>query len=88
MYITKVLEKHQHAEQAYRTCKGILNLAKRVGNERLNSACKRADFFGEYSYKTIKTIIEKKLDDTDLSKDDEIKTLPLHNNIRGKRYYK
>ena len=35
-----------------------------------------------------KTIIERKLDYTDLSKDDDIKTLPLHNNIRGKRYYK
>jgi transposase len=88
VYITKVLEKPQHAEQAYRTCQGILSLAKRVGNERLNNACARADFFGEYSYKTIKTIIERKLDYTDLSKDDDIKTLPLHNNIRGKRYYK
>jgi transposase len=88
VYITKVLEKPQHAEQAYRTCQGILSLAKRVGNERLNNACARADFFGEYSYKVIKTIIERKLDYTDLSKDDEIKTLPLHNNIRGKRYYK
>ncbi|MEN8226372.1 MAG: IS21 family transposase [Bacteroidota bacterium] len=88
VYITKVLEKPQHAEQAYRTCQGILSLAKRVGNERLNNACVRADFFGEYSYKVIKTIIERKLDYTDLSKDDEIKTLPLHNNIRGKKYYK
>jgi transposase len=88
VYITKVLEKPQHAEQAYRTCQGILSLANRVGNERLNNACARADFFGEYSYKVIKTIIERKLDYTDLSKDDEIKTLPLHNNIRGKRYYK
>jgi len=88
VYITKVLEKPQHAEQAYRTCQGILSLAKRVGNERLNNACARADFFGEYSYKVIKTIIERKLDFTDLSKDDDIKTLPLHNNIRGKRYYK
>ena len=88
VYITKVLEKPQHAEQAYRTCQGILSLAKRVGNERLNNACARADFFGEYSYKVIKTIIERKLDYTDLSKDDEIKTLPLHNNIRGRRYYK
>jgi len=88
VYITKVLEKPQHAEQAYRSCQGILNLAKRVGNERLNNACTRADFFGEYSYKTVKTIIERKLDFTDLSNDDDIKTLPLHNNIRGKRYYK
>lgn len=88
VYIQKVLEKPQHAEQAYRSCQGILSLAKRVGNERLNNACARADYFGEYSYKTVKTIIERKLDFTDPSKDDDIKTIPLHNNIRGKRYYK
>jgi transposase len=88
VYIQKVLEKPQHAEQAYRSCQGILSLAKRVGNERLNNACARADYFGEYSYKTVKTIIERKLDFTDPGKDDDIKTIPLHNNIRGKRYYK
>ncbi len=88
LYIQKVLEKPQHAEQAYRSCQGIINLAKRVGNERLNSACMRADYFGEYSYKTVKTILERKLDFTDHSKDDDIKAIPLHNNIRGKRYYK
>ena len=88
VYLQKVLNKPQHAEQAYRSCQGILNLAKRVGNERLNNACARSDFFGEYSYYTVKTILERKLDFTDHSKDDEIKTIPLHNNIRGKRYYK
>jgi transposase len=88
VYIQKVLDKPQHAEQAYRSCQGILSLANRVGNDRLNNACARADYFGEYSYKTVKTIIERKLDFTDHSKDDDIKTIPLHNNIRGKRYYK
>ncbi len=88
LYIQKVLEKPQHAEQAYRSCQGIINLAKRVGNKRLNSACARAEYFGEYSYKTIRTILERKLDFTDHSKDDDIKAIPLHNNIRGKRYYK
>jgi hypothetical protein len=87
-YIEQVLEKPQHAEQAYRSCQGILNLAKRVGNERLNNACSRADFFGEYSYKTIQAIIERNLDFTDQEDADDVKTIPLHNNIRGKRYYK
>jgi transposase len=88
VYIQKVLDQPQHAEQAYRSCQGILSLVKRVGNERLNNACKRADYFGEYSYKTVKTIIERKLDFTDLNSDDKIKPLPPHDNIRGKRYYK
>ena len=88
VYIEKVLNKPQHAEQAYRSCQGILNLAKRVGNERLKNACSRADYFGEYSYYTVKTILERKLDFTDHTKEDNVKTIPLHPNIRGKRYYK
>ena len=88
VYIQKVLDQPQHAEQAYRSCQGILSLAKRVGNERLNNACKRADYFGEYSYKTVKTILERKLDFTDLDSDEKIKPMPPHENIRGKKYYK
>lgn len=88
MYIEKVLDKPQHAEQAYRSCQGILNLAKKVGNDRLNKACARADYFGEWSYYTVKTILERKLDFNDQEKEDDIKTIPLHTNIRGKRYYK
>ena len=88
MYIEKVLDKPQHAEQAFRSCQGILNLAKKVGNDRLNKACARADYFGEWSYYTVKTILERKLDFNDQEKEDDIKTIPLHTNIRGKRYYK
>ena len=87
-YIRKVLDKPQHAEQAYRSCQGIINLSNKVGNERLNNACNRADYFGEYSYHTIRTILERKLDILDPDKEDDVKTIPLHNNIRGKRYYK
>lgn len=88
VFIQKVLDQPQHAEQAYRSCQGILSLAKRVGNERLNNACKRADYFGEYSYKTVKNILERKLDFTDLDSDEKIKPMPSHENIRGKKYYK
>ena len=38
----------------------------------MNNACIRADFFGEYTYKTIKTIIERKLDYTVIG--DEVNT--------------
>jgi hypothetical protein len=89
LYITRILDKRQHPEQAYRTCQGILIYAKKAGKERLNNACRRAMFYNDYSYMTIKTIIERKLDldNSDLT-DDKIMHLPLHKNIRGKAYYK
>ncbi len=86
VYIRAVLEKPQHAEQAFKSCQGIINLAKKVGNDRLNKACERASSYQDYSYKTIKTILEKKLDKIDDDKGDD-NDLPDHDNIRGKDYF-
>jgi len=41
-YIGKVLNRKQHPDQAYRSCTGILALARRVGAQRLIAACRRA----------------------------------------------
>jgi transposase len=87
VYIVHILNKKQHPEQAYKSCVGILSLAKKVGNERLIRACQRAIDYELYNYKTIQQILEKGLDmQTD---DDEIQQLkmPLHDNIRGEDYY-
>lgn len=86
-YIIQILDKKQHPEQAYKSCMGVLSLAKKVGEDRLTNACKRAIEYNMYSYKTIQNILEKGLDQVD--KDpliDDI--LPEHGNIRGKEYYK
>lgn len=85
VYIVEILGKRQHPEQAYRTCQGILSLSARVGKERLNAACRRAHFFGDYSYKTIVTILQKRLESESL--DMEQPMMPKHGNIRGGIYY-
>ncbi len=86
-YIIRILEKKQHPEQAYKSCMGVFSFVKKVGEERLKNACKRAIEYNMYSYKTVQIILEKgldKLDDGNLFEQD----LPDHNNIRGKEYYK
>ena len=85
-YIELVISKKMHPEQAYKSCQGILSFAKRVGNERLINACKRANQYGIYHYKIIETILQKNLDQYDM--DDEIHAMPAHDNIRGEEYYK
>jgi transposase len=88
-YIIKILEKRQHPEQSYKSCQGILSFSSKVGSDRLNKACKRAIHYNDYSYMTIKTIIERKIEQIPLeSEDDEITEMPLHSNIRGGNYYK
>ena len=87
-YIAIVLTMKQHPEQAYKSCQGILSFAHKIGSERLNSACKRAAYYRDYSYKTIKTILERKLDLLPLDNEDGSSQMPDHGNIRGNAYYK
>ena len=82
--IEHILEHRQHPEQAYKVCLGILNLAKKFEAERLNKACQRAIDFQHYSYKGIKNILEKRLENRQL---DCFEALPEHQNLRGNRYY-
>jgi hypothetical protein len=84
-YISQVLAKKQHPEQAYKSCQGILSFAKRVGNLRLIKACGRAHEIGYYNYKIIEDIIKNNLDRYD---EDPVTTqMPIHENIRGGNYY-
>lgn len=86
LLIINILEKKQHPEQAYKSCMGILSLAKKVGNPRLINACSRALEYGIYNYKIVQKILEKGLDTIDLDTN-EPEEIPEHNNIRGKEYY-
>lgn len=84
-YISQVLEKKQHPEQAYKSCQGILSLAKRVGNIRLIKACKRAHEIGYYNYKIIDDILKNNLDKYE--EETPTSSMPSHENIRGGNYY-
>ena len=86
-YITEVINLRPYPEQAYKSCIGILALGKKVGNERLISACRRGILFNDYSYKTIRAIIEMNLDKTHEVDELQDKSMPAHENIRGKEYY-
>ncbi len=84
-YLSQVLAKKQHPEQAYKSCMGILSFSKRVGNQRLIKACKRAHEFGYYNYKIIEDILKKNLENYD--EDVQPSPMPEHDNIRGSNYY-
>ena len=65
---------------------GILRLAKRYSNDRLESACKRAIVIRGYSYKSIESILKSGLD---LHQLPETRPQPAvtHENIRGGGYF-
>lgn len=84
-YIIMVFEHKQHPEQAYKSCSGILSMVRKVGNERLANACKRAHEYGIYNYPIIVQILDRNLDR--MSEEPEELPMPEHTNIRGSEYY-
>ncbi len=84
--ISRALDARRHPEQAYRTCLGILGLAKKYSPARLEAASRRANSAGIRSYKGVNNILKNKLDQLPLEPETEI-PLPPHENIRGPTYY-
>ena len=88
--VEAILEHRPHPEQGYRSCLGILRLAKQYGNERLESACDRAVLVRARSYRHVQSILKNGLDRVPLPKSEpETPSLPLtHENVRGGDYYR
>lgn len=84
--ISQVIDSRPHPEQAYKSCMGILHLAKKVGNTRLEAACERALHYQNYSYKTILKILQAGLDQEPIQMEIDYR-IGSHENIRGKSYY-
>lgn len=76
-----------HPDQTYRRCLGLLRLAKRFGNDRLELACDRALKLRATGYRSVKNILEKGLESAEIPENNEV-SLPLfHDNVRGSHYY-
>jgi transposase len=77
-YIRSLLESKEHPEQAYRTCAAILRIASTTAKERMEEACAVAVERRIYSYSYFSRLVE-----------DKKKQGPvIHENLRGKDYYK
>lgn len=86
-YLELVIEAKQHPEQAYKSCSGILSLARKVGHQRLTNACRRARSYGVFNYPIIIQILDKNLDQSDEQQTEDLLPMPEHHNIRGSGYY-
>jgi transposase len=88
-----ILEDRPHPEQGFRSCRGIVGLAKGFGAVRVEAACLRALEIGARAYGPVRSILDKKLDGQPVQRrrgDAPAEPEPeetLHINIRGSRYY-
>ncbi|HAT1945938.1 TPA: IS21 family transposase [Legionella pneumophila] len=86
--IAHLLSHAAHPEQSYRSCFGILSLAKRYGKDRLEAASYRAIAIGSPRRHSIVSILQKGLDQQPLRPSEPSASSVLkHENIRGANHY-
>jgi transposase len=89
LMVERILEARKHPQLAYRSCEGVLRLAREYGAERLEAACCRALLIRAHSYSHLRSTLENSLEH-DLPADSAPSgdTLPtVHVNLRGGGYY-
>jgi transposase len=86
--VERILATRAHPEHGYRACLGLMNLARRYGNERTGAACARALAVGAISYTSVKSILAEGLDRLPVpSALAPAPAPPDHENLRGAQYW-
>jgi transposase len=85
-FITELLERRRHPEQAFKSCMGVFRLGDIYSRERLDRACAMALRQRAFSSLSVRTILKNNRD-TIAQEQTEQMALPLHENVRGATYY-
>jgi transposase len=81
-YLTALMHSRAFPEQAYRSCLGVLNLARKYPHTLLETACQRSRDAHLLSYRDVKSELEM------LARNSSSDNPPsTHENIRGETYY-
>ena len=84
--VEALLSSRRHPQQAYRSCLGLLSLARKDSPSTLEHACQRALALGVCSYREVRVLLEST---SSRKTSSEARSLPspTHDNIRGASYY-
>jgi transposase len=86
--VEQILASRPHPEQGYRSCLGLLRLAKQYSPDRVEAASTRAVALGARSYRHVETMLKHGLDRVPLDSDGApAAPRPVHANVRGPVYY-
>jgi len=84
----RILSDKPHPEMGYRSCLGIIRLAKQYSPLRMESAARLAIHTGACRYKSIQSILKNSLDLQPLPEAaDDSSPRPRHDNVRGAEYF-
>ncbi len=85
--VEAILAAKRHPEQGYRSCLGILRLAKTYPVERMEAAARRCLRARAYNSASMDSILKNQLDRLPLPGDPPSRSVVDHDNIRGAGYF-
>ncbi len=85
--VERILASKPHPEMGFRSCLGILRLAKQYSSERMEAAARRALAFNACSYQSLKSMLERGLDRIPAEPIPPSRPAVEHDNLRGADYF-
>ena len=85
--VEAILGAKRHPEMGFRSCLGILRLAKTYPAERMEAAARRCLWARAYNCQSMDSILKNQLDRLPLPGDAPTQAAVEHDNIRGADYY-
>ena len=86
-FVTQLLKRFRHPEHGYRSCLGLLGLAKRYGPQRVEAACALALELGAGHYRHVREILLNGRDLIARATPEPEWVAPAHDNVRGASHY-
>ncbi len=84
----KIMAAKPHPEMGFRSCLGILRLGNQYSSERVEAAARRAIQWKACSYQSVKSMLERGLDQLKEEPPTESSPPVQHPNIRGPEYFR
>jgi transposase len=86
--VQAILAQKDYEEQAFRSLRGVQQLATTYGAARLEAACRYAQVFGLVGLRRLRSLLQTNLDQAPLPETDTPHVIPgTHDNVRGQPYY-
>ena len=85
--LERILNDKPHPEMGYRSCLGIIRLARQYSAQRMEAAAERALLAKACRYQSVKSILKNSLDTVPLSPPPPGSPPLTHDNVRGAEYF-
>jgi transposase len=87
LLINQILGQKKHPEQSFKLCQGVLVLAKKHGNERIEEAAAICLQYDYISYSRLEYVLSLDIQSLLATENETATPPPVHQNLRGPEYY-